>query len=38
MEEGQIEEEEVVHEGILALEDASLYVELGEKSNADLQS
>ena len=37
MEEGQIEEEEVVPKGMLALEGASLYVELGAKRNADIQ-
>ena len=38
MKEGQIEEEEVVPEGMPTLEDTSLiYIELGEKCNADMQ-
>ena len=35
---GQIDEEEVVPEGMPTLEDASIYVELGEKCNTYMQS
>ena len=38
MEEGKMEEEEVVPEGMPTLEDASIYVELGEKCNTYMQS
>ena len=38
MEEGQTEEEEVGPEGMPSLENASLYIELGEKCNTDMQS
>ena len=37
MEEGQLEEEEVMIEGMSALENASLYIELEERRNADMQ-
>ena len=37
-EEKKIDEEEVVPEGMPTLEDASIYVELGEKCNTYMQS